>query len=302
MATLKGDNLRVFSYNETTDKYEVIGMSTDCTVTLNTNTEEGHTKDDFSVYSKPLVNSQSWTIQVNSMSSIDANQMLADIKAKKLFKLMWDESGGGANQTPQEAGFRRSGYAYLNDVTFNFNDRENSAMNLQFTGQSALTKETQVPYASISVDGYTKGQFVRLILGSDATTATKVIGAAKQLSMHVSVTLEDVTTKDTEGLYQNMEPTMISYDITSNALVRGNDTITSETLAQDLASIEDIYEAGTPVRWKICNMTGDNQRTIASELVNGFAIINSLTINAPSRQNATYTAQLQGYGAYNVSQ
>ena len=70
--------------------------------------------------------------------------------------------------------------------------------------------------------------------------------------------------------------------------------------AQDLASIEEIYEDGTPVLWQIANVSGDNQRTKGSVIVSGSVVLTQLTMNGPNRQNATYDAQLTGYGAYTV--
>ena len=86
----------------------------------------------------------------------------------------------------------------------------------------------------------------------------------------------------------------------TSALMRGNDTITSAVAAQDLASIESIYEAGTPGKWKICNVSGANQRTAGAVIASGSVLLTQLTVNGPNRQNATYDAQLTGYGAYTV--
>ncbi|MGX8697575.1 MAG: phage tail tube protein, partial [Prevotella sp.] len=79
-----------------------------------------------------------------------------------------------------------------------------------------------------------------------------------------------------------------------------NDTITSAVGAQALADIEEIYEAGTPVKWQIANVSGDNQRTKGSIICSGSCLLTQLSIQAPNRQNATYQATLQGYGAYSV--
>ena len=165
---------------------------------------------------------------------------------------------------------------------------------LQAVGSS---EATQV----IPLGSYTKGQFVRLFLGSDNTAApAKVIGSASSLSLHVSVSLEEATTKDTEGNWQIQEPTGITYDISTSALVRGNDTITSSVQAQGLADLESIFEAGTPVKWLIANVSGANQRTKGTTIVSGSCIVQNLTLNGPNRQNATYDASLAGYGPYTV--
>jgi len=251
---------------------------------------------------KPTMTSQGWGVQVESLDVSDAAAMLTAIKNLTPFTLMWDETSTSDNQTGEQAAFARKGQAYLNDATFQFDDRTNSTKSLQFTGSGALEKIATAPtYEAVAAGSYTKGQFVRLFLGSDNTTApAKVIAAAKTLSLHVSMTLEDATTKDTPGNWQIQEPTGLSYDITTSALVRGNDTITSSVEGQDLASIEDIYESGTPVRWKIANVGGDNQRTASSTIISGSCLLTSLQISAQNRNNATYQATLTGYGAYTV--
>ena len=297
---LKGQNFRILTL--VGSDYKCVGMATGCTVTLTSNTEESSTKDDVGLASKPTVVSKSWTVSVESLDVTDAAAMLTAIKSLTPFTLMWDETSTTDNQTGEQAAFARTGLAYLNDATFNYNDRENSAKSLQFTGSGELSKITTTPtYEPVDASVYTKGQFVRLFLSSDnTTTPAAVIAAARQLSFHVSMTLENATTKDTPGDWQIQEPTGLSYDISSTALMRGNDTITSAVAGKSLADLEDIYEAGTPVMFQIANVSGDNQRTKGAVIVSGSVIIATLTMNGPNRQNADYTTALNGYGAYTV--
>jgi hypothetical protein len=297
---LKGNNFRILTL--VGSKYKCIGMASGCTVTLTSNTEESSTKDDVGLASKPTVVSKSWTVSVDSLDVTDAAAILTAIKSLTPFTLMWDETSTTDNQTGEQAAFARTGLAFLNDAVFNYNDRENSAKSLQFTGSGELSKITTTPtYEPVDASVYTKGQFVRLFLSSDnTTTPAAVIAAARQLSFHVSLTLENATTKDTPGDWQIQEPTGLSYDISSTALMRGNDTITSAVAGKSLADLEDIYEAGTPVMFQIANVSGDNQRTKGAVIVSGSVIIATLTMNGPNRQNADYTTALNGYGAYVV--
>ena len=303
MATLKGQNFRICIFDTTASKYKVIGMATGCTVTQTNNTDDASHKDIVGAASMPTVTSKSWQVSCDSLDVADAAAMLTAIKSMQPMTLMWDETSTSDNQTRAKATFARKGSAYLNDVTFNFNDRENSTKSLQFQGSGPLqsvaaSEATQV----IPLGSYTKGQFVRLFLGSDNTAApSTVIAAAKSLSLHVSLTLEDATTKDTSGDWQIQEPTALSYDISTGALVRSGETITSAVGAKSLADLETIYEAGTPVKWKIANVGGDNNRTASSTIVSGSVVLTQLTINGPNRQNADYTATLNGYGDYTVA-
>lgn len=303
MSTLKGQNFRIMVYDTTATKFKVIGMATGCTVTLTNNTDEGSNKDIVGVAAMPTTVSKSWSVSVDSLNVADTAAMLTAIKSMQPMTLMWDETSTTDNQTRQKATFARKGSAYLNDATFNFNDRENSTKSLQFTGSGALEV---VPTADavdvIPIGSFTKGQYVRLFLGSDNTAApSTVIAAAKTLSLHVSLTLEDATTKDTAGDWQIQEPTALSYDISTGALVRSGETITSQVGAKALSELETIYESGTPVKWKIANVGGDNNRTASSTIVSGSVVLTQLTINGPNRQNADYTAQLNGYGDYTVA-
>ena len=302
MATLKGQNFRILTYDATASKYKVVGMATSCTVTLNANTDDAGTKDDVGMAQKPTVNSKSWQVSVESLNVSDVAAMLTAIKSLTPFTLLWDETSTTDNQTAEGATFARKGQAFLSDATFNFNDRENSSKSLQFSGSGALeVLDTTPAVEAISAGSYTKGQFVRLVLGSDNTvTPAKVIAGAKQLSLHVSMTLEDATTKDTAGDWAIQEPTQLAFDISTTALVRSNDTVTSAVQAQGLSDLESIYEASSPVKFQIANVSGDNQRTKGAVIISGSVIISTLTLNGPNRQNADYTAQLNGYGAYTV--
>ena len=301
MATLKGQNLRIILKND--EDYECVGMATNCTINLTANADDASTKDDTGMASKPTVNSRTGQVSVESLSVADVAAILTAIKEQTPFELMWDETEAGVskNQNPEGATFSRKAKAILNDVTFAFNDRENATKSLQFTLISQPVAAGLISTQATGAQSYTKGQFVRLFLGSDNTAVpSKVIAAAKTLQVHVSVQLEDATTKDTDGTFQVQEVTGISYDITSNALVRSGDVITSSVQGQDLASIESIHEAESPVKFQIANVSGANQRTKGSVLMSGSVIVSSLSINAANRQNATYDVTLTGYGDYTV--
>jgi predicted secreted protein len=303
MGTLKGQNFRICIYDATAAKYKVIGMATGCTVTQTNNTDDASHKDIVGAASMPTVTSKSWQVSCDSLDVADSAAILTAIKSMQPMTLMWDETSTTDNQTRAKATFARKGSAYLNDVTFQFDDRTNSQKQLQFQGSGPLqtvaaSEATQV----IPLGSYTKGQYVRLFLGNDNTAApSTVIAAAKSLSLHVSLTLEDATTKDTAGDWQIQEPTALSYDISTGALIRSGETITSQVGAKSLADLETIYEAGTPVKWKIANVGGDNNRTASSTIVSGSVILSQLAINGPNRQNADYTATLNGYGDYTVA-
>lgn len=302
--TLKGQNLRIYTY-EGGDEYKVVAMSTNCTITLTGNSENASHKDIVGMAAVPTIVSKGWSVSVESLDVTDVASMLAAIKSFTLFTLRWDESSTTDNQTEVGAAFARTGQAYLNDVVFQWNDRTNSTKQLQFTGSGPLAKVTGTPVTEVipASMAFTKGQLVRLFLSNNNTdTPSRVVAAARQLSLHISVSLETVTTKDTEGDWLVQEPTELNYDITSNALVRSGDTITSQVGAQTVAEIEDIFEAALPVQWMIANVSGANQRTKGATIVSGSVIVTSLVANGPNRQSADYTTTLTGIGDYVVAE
>ena len=303
MPTLKGQNFRICIYDATAEKYKVIGMATGCTVTLTNNTDDSSHKDIVGAAAMPTTISKSWSVSCDSLNVGDTAAMLTAIKSMQPMTLMWDETSTSDNQTRAKATFARKGSAYLNDVTFQFDDRTNSQKQLQFQGSGPLeTVAASEATEVIPIGSYTKGQFIRLFLSSDNTAEpSSVIAAAKTLSIHCSITLEDASTKDTSGEWTIQEPTALSYDISTGALVRSGETITSQVGAKALADLETIYQNGTPVKWKIANVGGDNNRTASSTIVSGSVILTQLAINGPNRQNADYTATLNGYGDYQVS-
>ena len=295
--SLKGQNLRIFTGDH------CVAMSTNCVITMNVNTESAATKDDVGLADKPSPVSKAWSVRVDSLDVTDAGDLLTAIKSLTPFHIYWDETAGGdnSNQEPEGATFARGGDAFINDLTFTWNDRENSVKNIQFTGTGAIANENVPEYERASANSLTKGQFVRLFLTSGSeTTPTRVIGGAKQLSLHVSLSLEDATTKDTTGDWVRQEPTSLSYDISTTALVRSGDVIDSSVGAKDLNDLETIYESSVPVKWLIANVSGYNNRTKGNTIASGQVILTSLEITAQVRTNAQYTAQLQGYGAYTV--
>ena len=122
----------------------------------------------------------------------------------------------------------------------------------------------------------------------------------RTLTLHVSCTVEDASTKDTTGDWVQQEVTAVNFDISTSALVRSDETIESAVAAQALNDLENIYEAGGPVKFQIANVSGDNQRTKGAIIVSGSVILTQLTINGPNKQTATYDAQMNGWGAYTV--
>ena len=303
MSTLKGQNLRIFM-GTTANNIKPIALATNCTINITANTQESKTKDDTSLSSKPDPVSYSWTVRTDSLNVEDIGTLLAAIKNQTLFKVAWDEVGAD-QKTAQEATFSYEGQAFINDLNFTFNDRENSQKTIQLTGNGALTKTTSTLSSSLDQLHPTKGQDVRLFLGTGIALESGEwlpIAAAKSLTLHISCALEEGSTKDTDTRWLLYEITGITFDISTSALVRSGETITSQVIAATLSDIEDNIVEGVDqeIEFKICNVSGANNRSAGATIMSGWCVISTLSINAQVGSNSTYDAQLQGYGDFTV--
>ena len=296
----QGQNFRLLQQDPVTGKYRCFGMSTNASINQSSNTDDATTKDVLGMASMPTVTSKSAQISVETLTITNAVELLKAIASGVPFTLIWDEVSTVNNQTPVGAAFARTVKAFLNDVTLNLNDRENTATSLQFASASPIAKITTTPtYEMVTPGTFIKGQFVRLFLSKNNTdTPENVVLAPKSLSLHVSLSLEDATTKDTEGDWQVQEPTGLSYDISLNALIKSGETITSSVPAVSLTDLQDIYEASEPVKWEIAHTSGANNRTKGEVICAGSAVLTALNISAQNRTVCKYDATFNGYGPY----
>lgn len=115
--------------------------ATNCSITLNGNTEDTSTKDTEGLYGQNTVVSTSWTAQVDTYqgTAAELRAVITMFNAAAAVGIGWDQTAGALNRVAQNASFKRSGQALLNDFTMNFNDRETVATTLQFQGTGALS-------------------------------------------------------------------------------------------------------------------------------------------------------------------
>ena len=303
MTALKGTNVRGLIWDPTISKYRCVAKSTSCSVTLNVDTDDSSTKDVVGMAAMPTATRQGWQMSMDTLEVLDAAAYLTAIKNMQPFTLVWDEVSTTDNQTALNAGFSRRGQAYLNDLTLQFNDREVASKSIQFAGTGELEKLQNAPVVDVYEpdNTFTRGQFVRIFFGNTTSSeANAILAACKQLSMHVSISLEDATTKDTTGYWTVQEPTGLSFDLSTSALVRSGDVITSTVPGKTFADLEDLKEAMQPIHFEIANVGGANNRTKLGVIVSGNALITNLKNNNPNRQNSDWSMTLTGYGEYTV--
>ena len=106
MATLKGQNLRILTYDTTASKFKCIGMATSCTINQSTNTEDANHKDIVGLASVPTVNSKSWQVSVESLDVTDMAALLRIMRETERFICGNDFSGSSEPESnlPGDAG------------------------------------------------------------------------------------------------------------------------------------------------------------------------------------------------------
>ena len=142
-----------------------------------------------------------------------------------------------------------------------------------------------------------KGQYIRLLI-STASNPSTVVAAAKQMSLHLSASTEDSSSKDTTGDSLEHEITGQSYDITGSGLV----LTPNDTLLTGGVGLNDFENWVTDqlLNWKICVMEGTNNRTVSEEICHGQCKCTNLQIQAQNQQVTTYNYTLTGYGAISL--
>lgn len=134
-----------------------------------------------------------------------------------------------------------------------------------------------------------KGQNLRILVGG------KCVAMATSCTLHVSAQLEDSSTKDSVGDWQEQEVTGLSWDAQTDSLVTLEDNGTNGELPQDLLGL---IISKTKVTITFDQTAGNNNRVAQNSAIKrtGEAYVNDVTITAQNRQNSTVSAKLVGTG------
>lgn len=130
-----------------------------------------------------------------------------------------------------------------------------------------------------------KGQNLRILIGSPA----KCVAFSTGCTYHLSSNLEDASTKDDVGGFQKQEVTGMAGDISCDALY----SVDADSSAVNGEAALDMVLAGQEVDVEFSPTEGDKNRTATGTKYTCKAIVNDISINAPNRQNVTYTIQMQ---------
>ena len=137
--------------------------------------------------------------------------------------------------------------------------------------------------------GTIKGQNLRVMVGG------KCIAMATSCTFHVSAQLQDSSTKDSVGDFQEQEVTGLSWDAQTESLVTLEDNGSNGELPQDLLSL---MINKTKVTLTFDQTAGANNRVGQNSAIKktGNAYINDINITAQNRQNSTISVQFSGTG------
>ena len=140
-----------------------------------------------------------------------------------------------------------------------------------------------------------KGQNLRVMIGT-ASGSERCIAMATTATFHVSATLEDSSTKDSVGDFQEQEVTGLSWDASTESLVTLVDNGTNGELPQDILSL---IINKTKVHLVFDQTAGTNNRVGQNSAIkrSGWAYVNDVSITAANRQNSTISVQFTGTGA-----
>ena len=134
-----------------------------------------------------------------------------------------------------------------------------------------------------------KGQNLRVSVGG------KCIAMATSCQIHVGTQLEDSSTKDSTGDWQEQEVTGLNWDVTTDSLVTLEDNGTNGELPQDLMSLI-INKTKVNLSWD--TTAGANNRVGQNSVLkrSGQAYLTDYNLTAPNRQNSTLNCKFTGTG------
>ena len=118
---------------------------------------------------------------------------------------------------------------------------------------------------------------------------------ATSCTFHISANLEDSSTKDSVGDWQEQEVTGLSWDASTESLITNEDNGTNGELPQDLLSL---ITNKTKVTLVFDQTAGTNNRVGQNSALgkSGEAYLTDVTVAAQNRQNSTFSAKFTGTG------
>ena len=143
MGVIKGQNLRLLIGG----KY--IAFSTSCTAHASLNLEESSTKDSTNNFTEQTPTGISWDLSCDALYSVDTDatgvngiNALDMVLAQQRVQVQFEQTQGEKNRVAVSGGAVYSGYAWVNDISINAGNRQNTSYTIQLTGDAELAKTT----------------------------------------------------------------------------------------------------------------------------------------------------------------
>lgn len=139
-----------------------------------------------------------------------------------------------------------------------------------------------------------KGQNLRVMINT-SSGSERCIAMSTSATFHVAAQMEDSSTKDSTGDFQEQEVVGLSWDAQTDSLVTLVDNGSNGELPQDILSL---IINKTKVHLVFDQTAGTNNRTAKNSAIkrSGWAYINDVQITAANRQNSTLSVQFTGTG------
>ena len=126
-----------------------VAFSTSCTVHASLNLEESSTKDSTKNFTEQTPTGISWDMSCDALYSVDADatgvngiDALDKVLAQTKVTVMFEQTTGDKNRTAVTGGAVYSGDAWVNDISINAANRQNTSYTIQLTGDGELAKTT----------------------------------------------------------------------------------------------------------------------------------------------------------------
>ena len=143
MGVIKGQNLRLLIGGK------CIAFSTRCTAHASLNLEESSSKDSTNNFTEQTPTGISWDLSCDALYSVDTDptgvngiNALDMVLAQQRVQVQFEQTQGEKNRVAVSGGAVYSGYAWVNDISINAANRQNTSYTIQLTGDGELTKTT----------------------------------------------------------------------------------------------------------------------------------------------------------------
>ena len=141
MATIKGQNLRIMVGGK------CIAKATSCTFHVAAQMEDSSTKDDTGNWQSQEVVGLSWDASTDSLATLTDDgsngELLQDLFTAQIamtpVTLTFDTTSGANNRVAQNSALKKSGQAYISDISITAANRADGTITVQFQGTGALS-------------------------------------------------------------------------------------------------------------------------------------------------------------------